>query len=81
MERRYFSNSKFINSKFKIVLAMEKKYIIPAIEVSLAEVEQIIAASITGIGGDSGLGMNTGETPDEGNVKESDFFGDDSFDN
>jgi len=55
---------------------MKKSYIIPSIEVSLAEVEQIIAASITGVGGDSGLEINTGEVPDEGDVKEFDFFGD-----
>ena len=58
---------------------MNKTYIIPTIEVSLAEVEQIIATSITNIGGDSGLGMNTGEVPDEGNAKEFNFFGDDTF--
>ena len=59
---------------------IKKTYIIPTIGVSLAEVEQIIAASITGIGGDSGLEINTGEIPDEGDVKEFDFFGDDAFD-
>ena len=59
---------------------MEKKtYIIPMIEVSLAEAVQVIAASITNIDGDSGLGMNTGEVPSEGNAKEFDFFGDDIF--
>ena len=60
---------------------MKKSYIIPSIEVSFADVEQIIAASITHIGGDSGLGMNTGETPNEGDAKEFDFFGDNIFGN
>ena len=58
---------------------MKKVYIIPTIEVSLAEAVQVIAASITDIGGDSGLGKNTGEVPKEGDVKEFDFFGDDIF--
>ena len=60
---------------------VKKTYIIPAIEVSLAEAEQIIAASgtITGIGGDSGLGISD-EIPYEGDAKEFDFFGDDLFD-
>ena len=58
---------------------VKKTYIIPAVEVSFAEAEQIIAASITNIGGDSGLEINTGETPDEGDVKEFDFFGDEAF--
>ena len=57
---------------------MKKTYIIPAIEVSFAEAEQIIAASITNIGGDAGLEISD-ETPDEGDVKEFDFFGDEAF--
>ena len=58
---------------------MKKTYIIPVTEVSFAEAEQIIAASITKIGGDADLGINTGEVPDEGDVKEFDFFGEEVF--
>lgn len=58
---------------------MKKTYIIPATKVSGAVAVQIIAASITTIGGDSGLEINTGEIPDEGDVKEFDFFGDEAF--
>ena len=59
---------------------MKKTYIIPATEVSFAEAEQIIAASITGIGGDSGLNINTNdEIPVEGDAKEFDFFGEEVF--
>ena len=59
---------------------MKKKYIVPTTEVSLAEAEQVIAASITNVDGDANLPINTGEVPSEGNVKEFDFFGDDIFD-
>ena len=59
---------------------MKKAYINPAIEVSLAEVEQIIAASITKVGGDADLQIGTGETPNDADVKESGFFGDNIFD-
>ena len=50
---------------------MEKKsYIVPATEVSLAEVEQIIAASVQHVGGDAtDLGIGTGETPTDADVK------------
>ena len=48
---------------------VKKTYIIPATEVSFAEVEEIIAASITNVGGDSGIGMGTGETPNTADVK------------
>ena len=58
---------------------MKKTYIIPATKASSAMPVQIIAASITTIGGDSGLEINTGEIPDEGDVKEFDFFGDEAF--
>ena len=58
---------------------MKKTYNIPAVEVSFAEAEQIIAASITNIGGDADLKINTGDTPEEGDVKEFDFFGEEAF--
>ena len=57
---------------------MKKTYIIPVTEVSFAEAEQIIAASITTIGGDSGLTISD-EVPDEGDAKEFDFFGEEVF--
>ncbi len=57
---------------------MKKTYIIPATKVESAVAEQMIAASITGIGGDSGLQISS-EIPDEGDVKEFEFFGDEAF--
>jgi len=54
---------------------MKKSYIIPAIEISLAEVEQIIAASVKHIDGDSGLGIGEGDTPDVADVNAA--YGDD----
>ena len=56
---------------------MKKIYIIPATKVEAAVIEEMIAASITGVGGDSGLGLGEDETPDEADVKES---GDDLWD-
>ena len=58
---------------------VKKTYIIPAAKMSSAVAVQIIAASITNIGGDADLEINTGEIPDEGDVKEFDFFGDEAF--
>lgn len=60
---------------------MKKTYIIPATEISQGIVEEMIAASITAITGDSELYINTGETPEEGDVKEFNFFGDDVLSN
>ena len=56
---------------------MKKTYIIPATKVEAAVIEEMIAASITGIGGDSGIGLGTGETPIDADVKE---FDDDDWD-
>ena len=39
----------------------------------------MIAASITGIGGDAELKLGEGEVPDDADVKEFDFFGDEAF--
>ena len=52
---------------------MEKKtYISPAIKNETAlETESMIAASITDVGGDSGIGIGTGETPTNADTKES----------
>ena len=51
---------------------VKKSYIIPSIEVSFAEVEQIIAASVMNIDGDTNLGLGDGEIPDEADVRELD---------
>ena len=54
---------------------MKKTYIIPATKVESTVVEEMIAASITGIGGDSDLGLGKGDAPDDADVKA--FFDDD----
>ena len=58
---------------------MKKTYIIPATEISQGIVEEMIAASITEIGGDSGLELGEGDAPGDADVKEFDFFGDEAF--
>lgn len=58
---------------------MKKTYIIPATEISQGIIEEMIAASITGIGGDSGLELGEGNAPEDADVKEFDFFGDEAF--
>ena len=60
---------------------MKKTYIIPALEVTPCVAEQMIAASITGIGGNSGLGKAdpTEPVPTEADVKGS-FYGETLFD-
>ena len=50
---------------------MKKTYIIPATKIESAVVEQMLANSITQVGGDSGLGLGTGETPTDADAKES----------
>lgn len=50
---------------------MKKTYIIPATKVEFAVVEQMLAASIRQVGGDSGLQIGTGETPTNADVKEN----------
>ncbi|MBO7068263.1 MAG: hypothetical protein J6W52_06240 [Bacteroidaceae bacterium] len=50
---------------------MKKTYIIPATEISHGIVEEMIAASITNIGGDSDLKLGEGDIPDEADVRES----------
>ena len=37
------------------------------------DAEEILAASVTSVGGDSGLGLGTGETPTEADAKSSIF--------
>ena len=68
-----------VSSVNKTITMMKKTYIIPVTEVSFAEAEQIIAASITEIGGDSGLKRGEGDTPDNADAKEFDFFGEEIF--
>lgn len=58
---------------------MKKTYISPAMDVTYMVAEQMIAASITGIGGDSGIGKGTGEVPTDADVK-GNFYGETIFD-
>ena len=57
---------------------MKKNYIAPSVYVQMIHAENMIAASITKIGGDAGIEIGTGEIPTEADVKgnifeESDF--------
>lgn len=52
---------------------MKKTYISPALELMQAEVQQMLAASITNVGGDSGIELGTGDTPVEADVKGEDW--------
>ena len=51
----------------------------PALDVQYVQAETMIAASITGIGGDANIQKGTGETPEEADVKGS-FYGETIFD-
>ena len=53
---------------------MKKTYIIPALHVQRVQAEQMIAASITKVGGDSGIGKGEGEVPPEADTK-GNFYG------
>ena len=55
------------------LLTMKKTYIIPAMIVVPFVATQVIAASITGIGGNSGLEIGDGEIPGTADIKEFDF--------
>ena len=48
---------------------MKKTYIIPTTEVTFVVAEQMIANSITAVGGNSGIGLGDGEVPGEADVK------------
>ena len=50
---------------------MKKTYLIPVTEISQGVAEQMIAASITNISGDSDLPIGTDEVPSEADVKEA----------
>ena len=48
---------------------MKKTYIIPTTEVTFVVADQMIANSITDVGGNSGIGLGDGEVPEEADVK------------
>ena len=57
---------------------MKKNYIAPELGTELVEEESMMAASITSVGGDSGIEIGTGETPEEADVK-GNFYGESIF--
>ena len=60
---------------------MKKTYMTPAVYVHHVQTETMIAASITGVGGNSGIGMGTENViPVEADVKEGNYFGESIFD-
>ena len=59
---------------------MKKTYIIPALSEHNVQTETLIAASITTVGGNSGLGMGEGDTPTDADVKDAgNYFGESIF--
>ena len=50
---------------------MKKTYISPAMDVTFVVAEQMIANSITSVGGNSGLDLGEGEVPSEADVKDN----------
>ena len=61
---------------------MKKTYISPAMDVTLYVAEQMLAGSITSVGGNAGIGLadpNTQDPPAEGDVK-ANPFGESIFD-
>ena len=52
---------------------MKKTYIAPTSRETLYGVEQIIAGSITNIGGDSGIGLGEGDAPGEADAPKNPF--------
>ena len=59
---------------------MKKTYITPVTDICQMDAEQMVAASITSVGGDSGIGKGDGDTPIEADVKEGgNFFGESIF--
>jgi len=54
---------------------MKKTYMIPALYVQRVQAEQMIAASIRNVGGNSGIQINDGEAPEQADAK-GNFFGD-----
>ena len=43
---------------------MKKNYIIPALQPMSMDVERMVAASVTNIGGNSGIEIGTGDAPE-----------------
>jgi len=58
---------------------MKKTYMTPALYVHHVQTETMIAASITSVGGNSGIDKGTGVIPTEADVKEGNFFGESIF--
>ena len=62
---------------------MKKNYIAPSVYVQMIHAENMIAASITNIGGDANIGIGTGDIPTEADVKgnlfEENIFGESIF--
>ena len=62
---------------------MKKNYIAPSVYVQMIHAENMIAASITTIGGNAGIGIGTGDIPTEADVKgnlfEENIFGESIF--
>lgn len=52
---------------------MKKTYMIPALYVQRVQIEQMVAASITTIGGNSGIDLGEGDAPAEADVKGNPF--------
>ncbi|MBO4906686.1 MAG: hypothetical protein J5486_06585 [Bacteroidaceae bacterium] len=52
---------------------MKKTYIAPATYAELSELGQMLAASVGDIWGNCGIGLGTGETPTEADVKSDDW--------
>ena len=50
---------------------MKKTYIAPALHMQRIQTEHMVATSITGIGGNSGIGLGGGSTPGSADSKGS----------
>ena len=62
-------NSVFSVINVKLMNIMKKNYISPVVSELVLATQQLLANSITGVGGDSGIGIGEGETPEEADVK------------
>ena len=58
---------------------MKKTYMTPELYLHHVQTETMIAASITGVGGNAGIGKGEGDIPIEADVKEGNFFGESIF--
>ena len=58
---------------------MKKNYMKPALQPMDMGMENMLAGSITNVGGNSGIGMGTGDAPEEADVN-ANPFGDSIFD-